>query len=525
MANDIKDEYGNYQLFREKVDRAELDEMITRISEHYMVYYTMDSISLIKPLYENAQKALTQEQVDETVQSIQNALPELEYNPYDVPVVYLETSKGLNKYTYTDANVIVTYTDEQGSHVISDYDATLKTRGNSTNNAIKYPFNIKFSKDVDLLGMGAGKKYILLANLYDNSLLRNAMAFEMAESFGLEYSCQYRFVDVYVDGVYNGNYVLATAIEVDENRVDIDKDTDFILQYSESFNRMEMQIKSPIFKFWLQVESHDELDKMSRESWSELLKFTFQSDFALLSGNDEEIAKYFDIESMAGYYLLHEYAKNKDMIWDSLRFYIEDGKLHGGPAWDFDLSFGNVRYAGGNRHTDGVYWNAYPNYTHYTGEIYNTATGTWADCGWAIDVYSNDNPYRIWSHYLLEYSEEFKYTVLRIMFEKQDVITLFYQDSVDEYGKTDQTNLIDTIINQNASSILKNYEKFSSISGAYSSLSLNSTTLGDGTRFNAPNSNAEAVEWLKNWLKERNEWLLEYYAKTYPEYLPESAKK
>ncbi|MBO5212180.1 MAG: leucine-rich repeat protein [Clostridia bacterium] len=525
MANEIKDENGNYQLFRQKIDRSALDEMITRISEHYMVYYSMDSVSLIKPLYENAQKALTQEQVDETAKSIQEALPKLQYKEYSVPVVYLETSKGLNKSSYTDANVIVTYSDEQGDHVISDYEARLKTRGNSTNNATKYPFNIKFSKDVDLLGMGAGKKYILLANLYDNSLLRNAIAFEMAKSFGLDYCCQYRFVDVYVDGVYNGNYVLATAIEVDENRVDIDKDTDFILQYSESFNTMDMQVKSPIFKIWLQVESHDTRSKMNRESWSSLLKTMIQSDFALLSGKNEEIEKYFDIESMAGYYLLHEYAKNKDMIWDSLRFYIEDGKIHGGPAWDFDLSLGNVRYTGGNANTDGVYWNAYSNYTNYTGVPYNSATGTWADCRWAIDVYKNDNPYRIWSYYLLTYSEEFKYTVVGKMFESQDMITLFYEDAYDEYGKLAQKNLIDTIIEENAASILENYKKFSSISGAYSSLSLNSTTLGNGVKFNAPNSNAEAVDWLKAWLKERNEWLLEYYAENYSKYLPESAKK
>ena len=72
----------------------------------------------------------------------------------------------------------------------------LKGRGNSTFVADKIPFQIKFSKKVDLFGMGKSKKWILLANYYDETQLRNAVAFYLERELGEQYALNGQYVEI-----------------------------------------------------------------------------------------------------------------------------------------------------------------------------------------------------------------------------------------------------------------------------------------------------------------------------------------
>ena len=559
VANNIKTSNGNYQIYRQKIDRSELDEMLTRISEHYAVYYTTESINYIRPIYQSANQALTQEQVDQLVASIQESLPKLEYNIDDVPNIYIETSKTLSKDFYSPANVIVAYKDSTGaSQSVTDYEATIKRRGNSTNRDDKTPYNIKFSKETDLLESGTGKKYTLLANYYDDSLIRTALAYEMANAFGIKNTSHYRFVNIYVNGVYKGNYMLVSPPDkIAEYAVNINEDEDFILQYSYSSGwnaNKEVQITSPIFKFYMQIDSHDAAD-MTRQGWSNLFKTMYQSDFALLSGDDNEIEKYFDLESLRAYFLMHEYTKNKDIIWDSLRFYIADCKIHGGPTWDCDLTLGNISYfnytAGSEPDTQHIYWNTVPGVSN--GIHHNSATGTWANLDWAATTYKSetpDNPYRVWFHDLFYRSEKFKRSVIEYMFNEQDTISSIYKDIVDKDGKVVTVNMIDRITDGQVISIVNNFTIFNfgnkdgglhynahsfTVEDTYTDeqlkqmygplLSITDPNTSDGMKtitLRQPAYHGEALDFLREWCQMRNEWLLEYYAQTYPEYVPDN---
>ncbi|HOA67282.1 MAG TPA: CotH kinase family protein, partial [Phycicoccus elongatus] len=83
----------------------------------------------------------------------------------------------------------------------------------------KRPYQLKLSAGRDVLGMGSGKTWILLANHGDASLIRNKVAQDLAAEYGLPYTPQSRFVDLVVNGEYLGNYLLTEKVHEGGRRV------------------------------------------------------------------------------------------------------------------------------------------------------------------------------------------------------------------------------------------------------------------------------------------------------------------
>ena len=103
----------------------------------------------------------------------------------------------------------MTLEDPTGTHSITAPVAgEIKGRGNYTWGLPKKPYQIKFADNTSVLGMAPSKTWVLLANAADASLVRNKVAFELADKIGLAYSPESRWVDLRVDGKYRGNYLM-----------------------------------------------------------------------------------------------------------------------------------------------------------------------------------------------------------------------------------------------------------------------------------------------------------------------------
>ena len=103
----------------------------------------------------------------------------------------------------------------------------IRGRGNSTWMEDKKPYKIKLNKKQNLLGMGKNKHWILLANRFDNSGMRNKMTYWLGDKLGddgnyLEFTPQSVPVEVVMNGDYYGTYYLTEQIRIGESRVDID---------------------------------------------------------------------------------------------------------------------------------------------------------------------------------------------------------------------------------------------------------------------------------------------------------------
>ena len=111
----------------------------------------------------------------------------------------------------------------QGNSRYADqYDGpiTIKVRGNSTAGLAKKPWKIKLDKKTDLFGFGKSKHWVLLANYLDVGLMRNTIAYDLSGELGLVHT-KTTWVDVFLNGAYQGNYQLCEHIRVDEGRVNV----------------------------------------------------------------------------------------------------------------------------------------------------------------------------------------------------------------------------------------------------------------------------------------------------------------
>jgi len=261
----------------------------------------------------------------------------------------------------------ITLVDAGGEVISKDlgYKATIKVRGNATAGGAKKPYNIKFSDKLNLFGFGKSKKWVLLADYYDQTLMRNKIALDLGKTLGLESTMDNKRVEVYVDGAYRGMYLLTEKIERDENRVDIKKKNDFLVEMDWESRREagNVYLKTSAGKFFRlrEPDLEDETDAEKVASTVESVKSKLDEFEDTLKTLDwEQIKNLIDLNSFVNFYILNEYMKSIDFHQLSVYFYYKDkaGKFYAGPAWDFDNSSGNFTrvYQGHSIHSpEGIY--------------------------------------------------------------------------------------------------------------------------------------------------------------------------
>ena len=265
----------------------------------------------------------------------------------DVPQIRITTENGngltLQKEDgYVNAQIEIKDTDES---VLADA-VSFKVRGNTTalTWVTKKAFTFKFAKKKNVLGLGSGKKWALLANAFDPTLLRNYTAFELARELGLEYTSNQKFVELWVDGSFRGCYILYEPVEEGKDRVNIDIDSndgkkDFLLELEqvaqeEDKTYLTIDKKKIRFAFSEPEEPNEEQVAYVQGIMDDILA-------TIKTGTQEEIEQKIDVDSFAKYFLLNEFLKTNDFDRTSVFFYYKDGKLYAGPAWDYDLCTGN----------------------------------------------------------------------------------------------------------------------------------------------------------------------------------------
>ncbi len=112
----------------------------------------------------------------------------------------------------------------------------IRGRGNSTWGWPKKPYKIKLANDVALLGTEPRDEWVLLANYADRSALRTFVAMGLASSTRLAWTPRTRFVDVVLNGVPQGLYLLTDQVEQGTERVNL-PDDGFLLEVNTRFRR------------------------------------------------------------------------------------------------------------------------------------------------------------------------------------------------------------------------------------------------------------------------------------------------
>lgn len=278
-----------------------------------------------------------------------------------MPIISIDTlGNSVNtKEYYTDAKI--TIWDENGNIDIDNSNISIRLRGNVTLNLDKKSYRFKFSSKTNPLELGDGKSksWNLVANYYDTTLLRNMTAYTIGDMLdNMPYTPNSCSVEVYVNGSYQGVYLLCEAANVGKNRVNITEDTTLIedngyfVQMSRYAEENVFTVDCCTYEVKSDVSEDTEVAKQQIEYISD---YTEKSLHALKIGNKEEVEKYIDIPSLVDNYIGNELCKNVDAGWDSYYFSKDaGGKLTFCPMWDYDLALGNNTEVNGISEPEGL---------------------------------------------------------------------------------------------------------------------------------------------------------------------------
>ena len=284
-----------------------------------------------------------------------------------LPIVDIRTEDGLSlsdKETWREATLTF-----YGNESSSDFTETvlIKGRGNSSFRYPKKPFNLKFSKKREWLGMPKSKHWAFLANYLDATLMSNDLTFYLGRTLAtnLEWTPSGEFVELMFNGHHVGNYYVVERIKVESNRLNIQeiKEEDaeiltggYLLEFDSWYDEVN-QFKSAINHWPVCIKSPD-------EEWCTPSHLTYIRDFVntleryLKKGRFDAVHEMIDMPSFVDYYIMQLFCGNRD--FDKVRsiygYKKRDGKFYAGPLWDFD--FGTYREADGLYHQECL-WYAY----------------------------------------------------------------------------------------------------------------------------------------------------------------------
>ena len=294
-----------------------------------------------------------------------------------LPVVRIDT-KGKSvtrRDTWVDGLSIRIELPDGTVDYISEDSLSIKGRGNGTwTETNKKPYALKLNKKAKILGMHKSKRWCLLANYKDRTLLRNAAAFWISRHTDMPYTVDGRYVELVWNGKHMGNYYLCEQIRIENDRVEIAKPNlqvpqnggmliviDDFLGYSSS----DRYDKSPMVGFRstgagsryklpyvLKDPDEDENGNLltsSSPTYVHLFNYVKNMEDAIGSlkstpNQNSTIKQYLDYDRAIDYVLIQEITMNHDSYntWPnngphSAYLYKDScGLLCYGPVWDFD---------------------------------------------------------------------------------------------------------------------------------------------------------------------------------------------
>lgn len=285
------------------------------------------------------------------------------YQVTNLPTVSIHIYAGYDpkdKVTELPSNITITY---DGGTRIQEYPITTRGRGNASWDFPKKPWRIKFAdgkshhmlRGSSMESPSKAKKWTLINNYGDKTLLRNCLAFEVSKRLNAIYTPWAQPVDVIMNGEYKGCYQLCDQISVDRARVPITEMTN--LDNEEPFVTggylIEVDAYASRESSWFTSSrgnpvtiKHPGDDEITTQQHNYIRNYFNLMESSVFASNYTDpvngYRKYLDIESFLKHFLIGEFSGNMDTYWSVYMFKDrEENQFHVAPCWDFDLAFDN----------------------------------------------------------------------------------------------------------------------------------------------------------------------------------------
>lgn len=312
----------------------------------------------------------------------------LNFNSSGLPIVVIETN---GQEIVDDPDVLcefgIIYNGPGAVNYLSDpkneYDgyAKIELRGESSLFFEKKSYSVETSdasgNDVDasFLNFPEEEDWVLYGPYSDKSLLRNVLIMKIGREMG-RYNSRTRMCEVFLNGNYEGVYVLMEKIKRDENRVDIAKlkatdiegeeltggylfriDKGDLPGWSSHFGVVSAPWMPIRFQYrYPDPDSIQHEQEVYIQSYVDSFERAIAHTPTFINNYGYHYTHYIDLESFVDNFIVNEMSRNLDGYRLSTNFYKDkNSKIIAGPLWDFNLSFGNGDYCNGDSYTGWMY--------------------------------------------------------------------------------------------------------------------------------------------------------------------------
>ena len=210
------------------------------------------------------------------------------------------------------------------------------------------------TKKQEMFGSAANKDWVLYASYIDQTYMRNVLSYHQYSKMTGLWGPKCNYVELYVDGSYQGIYVFMDKITQDEKRVNISEDTGYILKFDKTdisdrnktfitshTGRLDVQNRDHAFE----VDFPEDDDPAWQEKLSAIKNKVNELESSILNNDYEKLATIIDYETWADWFIINEFTKNVDAYRISCYFSLNsiNEKIKATPIWDYELGFGNPR--------------------------------------------------------------------------------------------------------------------------------------------------------------------------------------
>ncbi len=315
--------------------------------------------------------------------------PSFKLQSSHLPIININThGQGITNEPKIMADIGIIYNGEGNTnYTIDPYNeyhgkCGIEIRGESSQGYDKKSYLFEFwdedgqDMDTSFLNFPAEEDFILYGPYADRSLINNVLAMKLARDIG-QYASWTRFVELIINEEYQGLYVVMEKIKRDKNRVDIAKlnpneisGDDLTGGYIVRLDKGEYQgwnSKYNAFgtnkKIFFQYVVPDQ-DEIQEEQEMYIQNYFHRFEEAMVSPDytNDQGKRYYDyinIRSFVDNFIINELSKNVDAYRFSTYFYKDKnskgGKIVAGPIWDYNFSFGNADYCGGDQINGWIY--------------------------------------------------------------------------------------------------------------------------------------------------------------------------
>lgn len=265
-----------------------------------------------------------------------------------LPIVYVNTAgnKSITSKT-TDVEATFKINGMGKTDNLEELSCRIRGRGNTTWTWPKKPYLVKLDKKQSIFGLPEHKRWVLLANFMDRTLMRNVVSMKVASMMSnLDWTPHGQSVELVLNGSHQGTYLLVEQVRADEDRVpcengyllECDFHYDNPIQWIDYHGRCNQ--RGDGIPFGVKYPDSDEL---SQQQLTYIKNYVSTAATVLYGGNftnaTNGYTKYLDVASFIDYWIVFEVMGNHELGNPGSVFMHmnrEGGKLIAGPVWDFD---------------------------------------------------------------------------------------------------------------------------------------------------------------------------------------------